>query len=202
MAVKCALYDEGNNIIDYADLSFMGAGVTFLIPSHKETYKQVKVGSRIVFQVENKYSQIYDANITEIAYDKIHLDDIRNLAPILHQDVRVDVDRHSTIYFQKDGQNYKVQVYIKDISSGGMCFVTRENLDRDITYEILVDWTETPILLKFKILRKEDLNLNRISYGCAFQDLHRTEESMLRASVYKLQAIQYKQKRMDENNAI
>ncbi|WP_352400314.1 PilZ domain-containing protein [Anaerotignum sp.] len=202
MAIKCILLDEQSNIIDYADLSFMGNGISFLIPFTEDTINEFQKGDKIIFQVENKYNQIYDADISEISYGKIHLEEVRNLAPLLHRDVRVEVEIQSTIFYSEGGKDIPVDINLRDLSCGGMCFVCKEDLSMDNEYVFMTNWIETPILVKFKILRKESANYNMFTYGCEFQELLRTEESLLRASVFKIQAMNYRRKRMDEDDAV
>lgn len=202
MSIKCILMDEQNNVIDYADLSFMGSGVSFLIPFDADTLSQFQIGDKIVFQVEEKFNQIYDADISEISYGKIHLQDVRNLAPLLHRDVRVDFEIIIKIYYKEDGDEIPVEVRLRDLSCGGMCFVCKEELNMDYDYSFMTSWTETPILVDFKLLRKEEANYNMFSYGCEFLNLLRAEESILRASVFKIQATNYRRKRMDEDDAV
>ncbi|NCC17033.1 MAG: PilZ domain-containing protein [Clostridia bacterium] len=202
MSIKCILLDEQSKLVDYADLSFLGSEASFLIPFEEDTFRQYQKGDKIIFQVEDKFSQIYDANVSEISYGKILLEEIRNLAPLLHRDVRVEVEMEATIFYSKDGNNVSVDVSLRDLSCGGMRFVCREELSFDYEYEFMTNWTETPIMIKFKILRKESANYNLISYGCEFLNLIRVEECLLRSSVFKIQAMNYKRKRMDEDDAV
>ncbi|MDD3394526.1 MAG: PilZ domain-containing protein [Anaerotignum sp.] len=202
MSIKCILLDEQSKLVDYADLSFLGSEASFLIPFEEDTFRQYQKGDKIIFQVEDKFSQIYDANVSEISYGKILLGEIRNLAPLLHRDVRVEVEMEATIFYSKDGNNVSVDVSLRDLSCGGMRFVCREELSFDYEYEFMTNWTETPIMIKFKILRKESANYNLISYGCEFLNLIRVEECLLRSSVFKIQAMNYKRKRMDEDDAV
>lgn len=202
MSIKCLLLDEKSNLIDYADLSFMGNGVSFLIPFAEKTLAQFEKGDKVIFQVEEKYNQIFDADVREISYGKIHLEEVRNLAPLLHKDVRIEVEIQSTIFNTTGGKDIAAEVLIRDLSCGGMCFVCKEDLDVEDEYVFMTNWIETPILVKFKILRKESANYNMFAYGCEFQELLRTEESLLRASVFKIQAMNYKRKRMDEDDAV
>lgn len=202
MSIKCILLDERNNLIDYADLSFLGSDDTFLVPYEEVTLNQFHAGDKVVFQVEDKFNQIYDADITEISYGKLHLQEVRNLAPLLHRDVRVEVEMKSTIFYSEDGKDIPVEVQLRDLSCGGMCIVCQEELSRDYEYEFLANWLDTPFLVKFKILRREEANYNQFAYGCEFLGLLRTQECLLRASVFKIQAINYRRKRMDEDDAV
>jgi len=164
MSIKCILLDEQNNLIDYADLSFLGSGVTFLVPYEEVTLNQFHEGEKVVFQVEDKFNQIFDADITEISYGKLHLQEVRNLAPLLHRDVRVEVDMKTTIFYTKNGKDIPVEVQLRDLSCGGMCIVCKEELSAENEYEFLTNWIDTPILVKFKILRKEEASYN--SHDC------------------------------------
>lgn len=202
MSIKCILLDEKNNLIDYADLSFMGSGVSFLVPFEEETLSRFAVGDKVVFQVEAKFNQIFDADVSEISYGKLHLQEVRNLAPLLHRDVRVEVDIKSTVFYTVDAKDRPVGVQLRDLSSGGMCFTCKEQLSPEYEYEFLTNWIDVPFLVRFRILRSEEASYNEFSYGCEFVGLARTEECLLRSSVFKIQAANYRRKRMDEDDAV
>ena len=108
----------------------------------------------------------------------------------------------STIFYTENGNDIPVEIDLRDLSCGGMCFVCKEELNTDYEYVFMTNWIDTPIMVKFTILRKESANYNMFAYGCEFQELLRVEESMLRASVFKIQAMNYRRKRMDEDDAV
>lgn len=199
MAVKCLLLEENGTFIDYADLSFMGNEVSFLIPFKEETLSCYKIGDKIVFQVEDRYSQIFDAQISGIAYGKLDLAEIRNLAPLLHNDIRVEIEFHTRIFYVEDDEEVSADICMQDLSCGGMGFVCDKELDLSKEYTIFTNWLDTPILVNLQILRKEKVTYTKYVYGCKFVELLRAEESILRASVFKIQAINHKKKRMEED---
>ncbi|MPM56818.1 hypothetical protein SDC9_103633 [bioreactor metagenome] len=200
MLIKCILIDDENEVIDNADLYYLTSKRVILTPYGEDTLKRFKKGQNIRFQFENKYDKVFDGETAEIANGKIILKNVRDIGSILHRDVRVSVDIPSRISYENDEGYYEIEITVKNISSGGMCFVCKENLNMDITYETVVDWIGIPMIVKIELLRKEYDEQNMDSYGCKFIDLLQEEEFMLRAGVYDIQAKKYKPRRSNVSN--
>lgn len=200
MLIKCILYDEKNEVIDYVNLSYFSTKRVILIPFDKGIAEKLSKDQEVRIQIENKYDKIYDGKVEQIYDDKIFIKNIRNIGPILHNDVRVMVDIPSTIYYENDEERFEYDVRVRNISSGGMCFACREDLDMNDIYETVVEWIKTPIVVKFKLLRKEYDEYNNIVYGCKFIDLLMEEEFLLRAGVYYIQAKKFKPNRSNVKN--
>ncbi len=130
------------------------------------------------------------------------LKNIKNIGAILHNDVRVSVDIPAIISYEHDDEYIEYEIRIRDISSGGMCFVCQEELDMKKTYETVADWAKTPIVVKIKLLRKEYDEYNKAVYGCKFIDLIQQEEFLLRAGVYYIQAKKFKPNRSSADNGV
>lgn len=79
-------------------------------------------------------------------------------------------------------------VIIKDISCGGICLSSKNKLDTQIVYEIMIPFTRLPLELKFKVMRtiKSD-NEGIFVYGCRFINLRNEEEAIIRSYVFKSQ---------------
>lgn len=206
MMIKCILLDDKNVVIDNADLSFYNSKKVVLIPFRKETINRYKKNQKIRFQFEKKHDAIYEGEITQTDDLRMCLKNI-NIIDFgengdLRVDVRIDVNMNSTISYENDEGYFKFDIDVKNISSGGMCFCCNEELPMNITYEIVTDWTEPPLVVKVKLLRKKLVKQTGNSYGCKFIDLLPEEESILRAGVYYIQAIKFKPKRSSVDNGI
>lgn len=91
-------------------------------------------------------------------------------------------------------------ITVKDISSGGICFYSKENLPMDRIYEYVADWGVVPVVTKVKLLRKEKLDFYTYSYGCKFVELFAEEERALRGAVFAIQARRCQDRRKREND--
>ena len=199
MTIRCVLLNEDNKVIDYADVCFITEKSAYLIPYDSATFCKYNENQILKFQIENRYDKVFDGLINSLSNGKIVLEKVRNIGPILHRDVRVDFLCDSTISYDLNDEYYTVDIQTKDISSGGMCFRCSEDLDMEIVYETVIEWVETPMIVKLKLLRKEIDENNVISYGCKFLDLYPDEESMLRAGVYYIQTKNFNSKRSRYN---
>lgn len=195
MAIKCILLDDKNKIIDYAGLSFINTETAVLVPFDKDTLIKYKIGQKIRFQFENKYDEVFDGEISEFCKESISLKNIKDIAADLHGDVRVDVELDSCILYEAGEDCFSIDIRIRNISSGGMSFLCEKALDMNMIYETVVEWVETPIIVKLKLLRKEPEGESLFLYGCKFISLLHTEESLLRAGVFYIQAKKFKLKR-------
>ena len=172
------------------------------MPSDPNSAFKYKLGERVKFQLENKYDKVFDGEVIGVSDGKVGLKDIRNIGPILHGDVRVVVDFNSSITCETDEGEQAFDIKVINLSAGGMCFLCLNELPLDQTYETVVEWIETPIVVKLKLLRKEETEGTMFSYGCKFIGLHNYEESLLRAGVYYIQAKKVKTRRGRENDAV
>jgi len=195
MGVECILFED-RDAIDKVDLKYFSTSKVVLVPSKKETIDRVQFNQIVRFQFVNKYDKIFDGRIVDILENEIILSDIRNIGSILHNDVRVWVDIPATIYLENENEHFEYNIKERNISSGGMCFACNEDLNMETTYETVIEWTKTPIVVKIKLLRKEKDPVERTTvYGCRFVDLIREEEFLLRAGVYNIQAKKFRPNR-------
>ena len=203
MSVNCILVDDENNAIDYASLSFIDSIGAVLVPFNIDTLGIYRKSQRLRFQVENEYEKVFDGEIISIEKGKIRLDDIRDLSSASpRKDVRVNVNINSCILYDSDDGYFSLSIRIRNISAGGMYFVCRSDLNMDKTYETIVDWIETPIIVRLKLLRKNLDKNNAFVYGCRFVDLLEEEERLLRAGVFYIQTKKFKLKGRNVNDAV
>ena len=201
MTTKCVLLSEENKVIDYADVCFITDRSAYLIPFNPTTFEKYNKNETLRFNIENKYDKVFDGLINSMSNGKIVLENVRNIGPILHRDVRVAYFSDSSISYETEDGEYKIDIQIKDISSGGMCFYCSLDLDMNIIYESVIEWVSTPIVVKLKLLRKEIDDNGKTSYGCKFLDLYPDEESLLRAGVYYIQTKYFNTKRSRYNES-
>lgn len=195
MSVNCILIDDENNVIDYASLSFLDSIGAVLVPSNIDTLGMYRKNQRLKFQIENEYEKVFDGEIISIEKGKARLDDIRDLnSASPRKDVRVNVNISSCILFDSDDGYFSMNIIIRNISAGGMYFICRSDLNMDEAYETVIDWIETPIIVKLKLLRKNLNKNNEFVYGCRFIDLLKEEECLMRAGVFYIQTKKFKQK--------
>jgi hypothetical protein len=200
---RCIIINNENRAIDYASLNFITSGGAVIVPFNIDTIGKLKEGHRLKFQVENKYNNIFDGEIIEIEKNKVHVDDIRDLGPMSsRKDVRVNVNFDSCILCKSDDGYLSIDIKVRNVSSGGMCFICHDNLAMDKIYETVVDWIKTPIVVKLKLLRKEHVENNMILYGCSFVDLLKEEEKLLRAGVFYIQTKKFKMDGSNVNDAV
>ncbi|MGE4213293.1 MAG: hypothetical protein AB7E42_00750 [Anaerotignaceae bacterium] len=214
MSIRCLILDEKNRIIDYADLNYPAGGGAQLIPCSAETVNSFEKGDIVKFQHEQRFDKVFDGVVVNNKNNRIVLDNVRHISNILQEDLRIEVFKDDVLTYQvekgskeenaneiedeninKDAsenednnEEYSFDIIVKDISSGGIGFYSKENLPMDKIYEYVADWGTTPIMTKVKLLRKEKLNSDTFSYGGKFVDLYSDEERVLRGGVFAIQA--------------
>jgi len=78
-------------------------------------------------------------------------------------------------------------VVIKDISAGGVLFLTREELEVGQTVEFTFDRTNQPFNVNAEVLRVQDMDDGYKGYGCCFINLQAAKESSIRRFIFSLQ---------------
>ena len=204
MLVKCILLDDKNVITDNANLSFYNGSEAALIPFRKETTELYTKLKKVRFQLENKLDTIYEGEITETDDLRICLKNVNIICSPENGDqrvdVRVNVNMNARISYESGKDYFTYDIYVKNISSGGMSFCCEEEVPMDIIYEMVTDWTDPLMVVKVKLLRKKPAENDMNSYGCKYIDLLPEEESILRAGVYYIQAMKFKPKRSNVDN--
>ncbi|MGL4791966.1 MAG: PilZ domain-containing protein [Anaerotignaceae bacterium] len=207
MAIRCVLLNNKNQIEDnYADFIVDAeTRKTELVIESKVIAQRYEVGDKIRFQYVNRYKDVFEGKIIEVEDEVFVLQNIVAISSSLNVDVKVDVDIDAELFFTKriiiEGEDYydeesgQVRIRVTDVSSGGMCFQAKENLDLDIEYECVTKWTRMPVIVKCKLCREEKVSKTVYSYGCKFLDLDVNLESILRSAVFAIQASQHRMRR-------
>ena len=218
MAIRCLILDGKNRIIDYADLNYPPGGGAQLIPCSEQTSKDFERGDVVKFQFEQRFDKVFDGVVVSNRNNRIILEKVRHISNILQEDLRIEVFKDSVITYrvetesqeedknksqdenEDDVEEYSFDITVKDISSGGIGFYSKENLPMDKIYEYVADWGTTPVFTKVKLLRKEKLNSDTFSYGGKFVDLYAEEERVLRGGVFAIQARRCQDRRKKEDD--
>lgn len=103
---------------------------------------------------------------------------------------------------EDDAEEYSFDIIVKDISSGGIGFYSKQNLPMDKIYEYVADWGTAPVFTKVKLLRKEKLNSDTFSYGGKFVELYADEERILRGGVFAIQARRCQDRRRKDDDIL
>ncbi|MEA5083855.1 MAG: PilZ domain-containing protein [Lachnospiraceae bacterium] len=229
MAIRCLMLDEKNRIIDYADLNYPPGGGAQLIPCSADTTNSFERGDIVKFQFEQRFDKVFDGVVVSNRNNKLMLDSVRHISNILQEDLRIEVFKDAVITYRVDKESqeedknksedenedetvgeteteenkdeeYSFDIIVKDISSGGIGFYSKQNLPMDKFYEYVADWGSTPVFTKIKLLRKEKLNSDTFSYGGKFVDLYADEERVLRGGVFAIQARRCQDRRRKEDD--
>ena len=92
-----------------------------------------------------------------------------------------------TITDEETGEKKNIPVVIKDVSGGGTCFMTQESLRVGEIVEVVYDFTRDPLLVKLKIIRKENhINDVNYHYGCRMLPLNMVQESMIKQAIFRI----------------
>lgn len=232
MAIRCLILDEKNKIIDYADLNYPPGGGAQLIPCSVETTNSFERGDIVKFQFEQRFDKVFDGVVVSNRNNKLMLDSVRHISNILQEDLRIEVFKDSVITYRVDQESkdedknkkvsqnevedgnqseseteddveeYSFDIIVKDISSGGIGFYSKQNLPMDKIYEYVADWGTAPVFTKIKLLRKEKLNSDTFSYGGKFVDLYADEERILRGGVFAIQARRCQDRRRKDDDIL
>lgn len=191
---KAVILDSEGNIIGEAMLVQMGVETTVL-KTENFRFQDIPPCS-IRFCLFLKYVEMYEGTVFDVKDDLVYIKDLRDNADKARKDVKLNVSFDSIISCFKAGcepKNWPVRM--KDISSGGICFICKEELNKDDIYETVIPITKFPLVLQFKIVRalKEEGTVGWI-YGCSFVGMCEKEEKMLREVVYRLIGLKYKNK--------
>lgn len=226
MATRCLILDEKNRIIDYADLNYPPGGGAQLIPCSPGTANAFERGDIVKFQFEQRFDKVFDGVVVSNRNNKLMLDSVRHISNILQEDLRIEVFKDAVITYrvnneseeedknestnsiesedesetEEDVEEYSFDIIVKDISSGGIGFYSKQNLPMNRIYEYVADWGATPVFTKVKLLRKEKLNSDTFSYGGKFVDLYADEERVLRGGVFAIQARRCQDRRRREDD--
>lgn len=85
--------------------------------------------------------------------------------------------------FPASGELKRIPVISKDISCGGIAFFSQVSLPVGAKYEIVLPFTERPIIVHIRVLRA--LAPERGLYACEFIDLLPQEEAMIQERIFE-----------------
>lgn len=112
---------------------------------------------------------------------------VRMLDAEIRQNLRIPVRFESFLYPVSGSWKGRAAIESRDLSCGGVAFVSRQELKVGEICEIVIPVTTEPLILKLKILRAGEPGENGISYAAEFQEMVHEEESMVREAVFSLQ---------------
>lgn len=81
----------------------------------------------------------------------------------------------------------KIVVRLRDISAGGICFISEHSFSQHNEYSFIFDRGKEPIILPFIILRKDKNEEDLYVYGCKFSGITPQQEQIVREFVFSRQ---------------
>lgn len=148
-------------------------------------YKQI-IGLKTVKFCENfAYAEMYQGEVIKEG-SSLALNNIKNISASMRGDFKMKITFNSTIKNIEEIKSDCIKIQVLDISCGGMGFKTKMDLDSVAEYQVLITFTAEPLLLNFKLLRKEKIG-DEFNYGCKFTTLSDVEEIMLRKGIFFMQ---------------
>mgnify|MGYP001623098042 CR=1 FL=1 len=158
----------------------------------KDSVKSLKDLEIVKFHKMQSYAETYQGHILDISGLTVTINKVVNVSAQMRSELKVKIrfetqKKKITMLGEVENQT-SVPVVSRDISCGGICFLTKTDLDTESTYEIVIPITSEPILADLKIVRKEFIpEENMFIYGSKFIDFNVNGERMLREAVFKLQ---------------
>lgn len=155
------------------------------------TVQNLLKGKPIRLIVNGSYYELYTALVQE--YDSLNktvtICNIVNQEEQLNEDLKVEIEEQINIVYLKQGNIVSLDAVTRDISAGGFCFASDQELDFDTKYEVVFNFFDEPLLVNFNIVRKIDRNVkNQKLYGCQYLDLSQHAEEEIRRKVFQIVA--------------
>ena len=153
-------------------------------------------GTPVVIQLFNplKGLEIYTGEVLWLGAASLRVGNFRAEQQINRRnDVKASVDYqvyviHTSPKEPKGLKAEKFPVSLKDISAGGIRFVTDRDLPEQLgRYEVAFERSKQPVVLEFTILRKSQGDDGSFLYGCQFVNLSADQEQLVREYVFKRQ---------------
>ena len=92
----------------------------------------------------------------------------------------------------ESGDEITVEGIIKDISAGGILFLSDHPFEMNQTLSFNFDKTDEPLHLECQVIRIQPFKIKvygeeeeRTAYGCRFINLHNSTESVIRSYVFR-----------------
>ena len=135
---------------------------------------------------------IRDGNFAEVRFlrgrgETAEFEMVRMLDSGTRQNLRIPVRFESFLYPVSGSWKGRAAIVSRDLSCGGIAFVSEKALQVGEICEIVIPVTAEPLVLKMKVLRSGDVVEDGILYGAQFLGMVHEEEIMVREAVFGLQ---------------
>lgn len=135
---------------------------------------------------------IRDGNFAEVRFlrgrgETAEFEMVRMLDSGTRQNLRIPVRFESFLYPVSGAWKGRAAIVSRDLSCGGIAFVSEKALQVGEICEIVIPVTTEPLVLKMKVLRSGDAVEDGILYGAQFLGMVHEEEIMVREAVFGLQ---------------
>lgn len=157
----------------------------------------------VKFHKMQSYAEVYQGQIIDVKGNMVSLGDVVNISAQMRTEIKIKTHVETDLIktFPEDKQKIPITIPIvtNDISCGGMGFVSKADLSKEGTYEVVIPITSPPTVIDLAIMRKEfQPEKNQYTYGSKFLDLDIVEERMLRKAIFKIQMRRHHKKIMEE----
>lgn len=157
----------------------------------------------VKFHKMQSYAEIYQGQIQDIKGNIVSLGDVFNISAQMRKEIKVKIHMETDLIktFPEEEQKipFTIPIVVNDISCGGMGFVSKSDLTKEGTYEVVIPITTDPIILDVGIVRKEfQPDKNLYVYGSKFIDFNIVCERLLREAIFRLQMRRHRKKIMEE----
>ena len=203
---KYAILSENNDMVlcEAVLMDRRGAKMTMKIVDDINILKGLKA---VKFHAMESYAEIYQGQIVEINNNIVSFGDVVNISAQMRREIklkiRVETNLIKTFPMDKEKIPRAIPIATNDISCGGMGFVSKADLNKEDSYEVVIPITSNPISIDVEIMRKEFLpDKNMYVYGSKFLDLNIVGERLLREAIFKTQLRRHRRKIkvMEEKN--
>ncbi len=135
---------------------------------------------------------IRDGNFAEVRFlrgrgETAEFEMVRMLDSGTRQNLRIPVRFESFLYPVSGSWKGRAAIVSRDLSCGGIAFVSEKALQVGEICEIVIPVTTEPLVLKMKVLRSGDAVEDGILYAAQFLGMVHEEEIMVREAVFGLQ---------------
>ena len=135
---------------------------------------------------------IRDGNFAEVRFlrgrgETAEFEMVRMLDSGTRQNLRIPVRFESFLYPVSGAWKGRAAIVSRDLSCGGIAFVSEKALQVGEICEIVIPVTTEPLVLKMKVLRSGDAVEDGILYAAQFLGMVHEEEIMVREAVFGLQ---------------
>ena len=180
---------------------FRGDAV-FQVDHGLESLQEIIRGQLIRFAFKEGRRGIFEGEVIDIKGNQIILEDVRSLANVVKEDVRIDTDFETRVYAKNtEEQILAWNTSIADISATGSRILSDVEIPINRIIEVAIPYHSEYIVVDMVVLREIESDTDKVrtqnlvpghmynySYGCKFYDLTNTEENMLRGMVFQIAA--------------